>query len=231
MRSLISISFCMVLLFSLCSCGNNNLPSNEENSETAVAKTTETPPEINTASTEPPIVTEIPTATETPIPEKGSMSNPYSINDEINITAYRSLGYDYVTNKRNVGNRVTFQFSKIEYSNYTDTYNTQSYFKLEQNELCWQVAFNVKIVDFEISDALKPCDYVSLGCYSNSGVNNYMEGGVDFNNFNLISVLPGYDIDTYQFFYTNSGDDLEWITMKYYDETGGDVTIYISTKY
>lgn len=42
---------------------------------------------------------------------KGSLSQPYSVNDTINFTAYEAQGYNYATGIRTVGNPVDFKIS------------------------------------------------------------------------------------------------------------------------
>lgn len=161
------------------------------------------------------------------VSQKGTLSDPYSINDKIEFTAYQVESYNALNNTRTIELPVTFSISDITVVDGL-TFDTNT-----PGDSHWMVTFNVAATSKEMNDTIYVnFDYFDIYNVNNKGVagscggyaHNFTLDGV---RFDQLAMLPGFDADSGIILWNQDGGELAYITINYCAQDGEFHTIYI----
>lgn len=231
MKRLVSLLLVVLLMsVSLCACaGNNNFSSQQVLFPDGAASTPDFTGNIESsqASSQGSISSDpIGDADDSSLPpqaldEKGTISNPYSMNDTIEFIAYGHYSG---------GERSTFKFTNWKIH---DDYEFE-FISNDPDPLNKLVTFTLEIVNSSVNTPISVGNYIEFTNINDKGV----EGGVAWlpsnmnelikiNDFKGLNLLPGFATESGTILYNSDGGNLFLISMEFYNEENEYTSIYI----
>lgn len=204
MKKLITLLLPLIIIISLCACGkNDNSSMTQGNSST---------PQISS--------------------EKGTISNPYSINDTIEFTAYQPISRVYYMNgKRTADFPSTFRFTDLK------IHDEVEFEFSDPDPLNKLLIFTLEIVDSSVNTPIDlTLDYsIGFATINDKGVSDnsmvFLPRDVyetmNINDFWDLHLLPGFSTKCGTILYNSDGGNLSLISLCYVNETGELAYIYI----
>lgn len=219
-----SICFVLValLLFSLCACGAQNPFSSLKEA----AQMGKADPDTDKKET-----------------EKGSLSNPYSLNETITVTSYDAQGYNYATGVRTVANPATWE---LTVGDIMTLYGEFQYLSGPKGDTAFLVPVTVKIVSLTgdtldwYYDGLTIGD-ISIVTKDRREIRSAVEFPQEyFHEENIYESPHGTRYEGSEFTFlvggvtellgleVSSAEDLDLLKFEYYDEAGDEKSVYVS---
>lgn len=160
--------------------------------------------------------------------ERGTISNPYSMNDVIEFTSY---AFDYETNN----NGELEQVEKIATIRVSDMAlrNDIVFNSFDNGESYWFITFDCEVIDSNINGTVPISkQLIHFGCINTDGIANgnmtyTFYNTADVPDFSQLEILPGYSVKAGALIVNESGGDLSLIRIEYIDSEHNNQTIYI----
>lgn len=158
----------------------------------------------------------------TPQDEKGTISNPYSINDVIMFTTYNSFTKEELCTVN------------IHDMAFRDDIDITGY---APGQSRWFITFSLEVIKSYTDEPIRPyfdmsIDFGNINTNGISGDCDWLPRGLntytDVTDYKDLEILPGFSANVGCVLVNESGGDLYLITLKYHNKNGEPQNIYIN---